>query len=272
METIAVLLTVHNRKLKTIACIEALNRCVLPQGYDYEVLLTDDGSVDGTRDAIAEYFPEIRILTGNGDLFWNRGMHKAWSHAIKSNYGLYLLLNDDTLLKPHALTELISCWKRNPSSIIVGSTVDYCDESLVTYGGRVKRRNFPLVYPDPNKDALCDTFNGNIVLVPHEVVKKIGVLDPYFRHSFGDIEYGLRAKERGVTSYVVPSIIGYCSRDIHVPIFRQKGRSLWQRYKLLYSPLGYNPFEEFYLNRKYFSILSSCWWFIKIHINVLFTK
>ena len=47
-KTIAVLLTCHNRKVKTISCLKSLYEATLPKGFSLEIFLVDDGSVDGT--------------------------------------------------------------------------------------------------------------------------------------------------------------------------------------------------------------------------------
>ncbi len=273
MKRIAVLLTVHNRKKKTLGCLSNLFLNVSNSNASVDVFLTDDGSTDGTREAIYQDYPQVRVIIGDGNLYWNRGMHLAWRKALSDGeYDYFLWLNDDTILKNNAIFELLRMSKNHQNAIIVGSTSEYGNEVRISYGGRKCERNFPLIQPDKEKALPCDTFNGNIVLVPRHVQKKVGILDPYFRHSFGDIEYGLRAKRHGVSSFIAPGVLGTCERDKPVPIFRKKGIPLIKRYKLLYTPLGFNPQEDFYLNKKYFSLVNSIWWFIKVHINVLFTK
>src|SRR5690554_2221576 len=89
---ITVLLTCPNRKIKTLSCLESLFAASIPENYDLEVFLTDDGSTDGTSDAIKKNFPDVNIIKGNGNLFWARGMRLAWESAMKKkSYDAYLL-------------------------------------------------------------------------------------------------------------------------------------------------------------------------------------
>jgi GT2 family glycosyltransferase len=273
MKKIAVLLTVHNRKSKTLNCLKNLFLNNSHDNASIDVFLTDDGSTDGTKEAISQFYPQVKVLLGDGNLYWNGGMLLAWRKALsEEGYDYFLWLNDDTILKNNSINDLLEVSKMQEDAIIVGSTSEFEKGDRISYGGRKYKRNFPLIKPDNEKAIPCDTFNGNIVLIPNSVQEQIGILDPYFRHSFGDIEYGLRAKESGVSSFIAPGVLGSCERDKSVPIFRKKGVPLIKRYKLLYSPLGFNPKEDFYLNKKYFSLMKSIWWFIKVHINVLFTK
>lgn len=267
-KSLAVLLTVHNRKNKTLISLRRLFANKL--NCKLEVFLTDDGCTDGTRDAVLKEFPDVKIVVGDGTLFWNRGMLASWKEAAKNDADYYLWLNDDTLLFSDALQRLLDASdKVNNTAIIVGSTCNVNKE--LTYGGRRNDKKHTIIAPDDKILVKCQTFNGNVLLIPRSVFEKVGFNDPYFRHSFGDIEYGLRACKLGVDSYIASGFYGNCDRNNPIPLFRRKHYSLCERYKLLYSPLGFNPLEDFYLNRKYYPMHKAVLWFLKLHLNVLFT-
>ncbi|RGS00244.1 glycosyltransferase family 2 protein [Phocaeicola coprocola] len=270
--SIAILMTVHNRREKTINCLKALQNCTV-KDLNIKVYLVDDGCTDGTAEAVKEYFDFVTVIDGNGTLFWNRGMHLAWQEAEKDTPLYFLWLNDDTILIKDAIKRLIDTSKcQNDLSIIVGSTTNSFNDKEITYGGRQLKRRYPIIIPSEDKITECDTFNGNIVLIPRSVFLKLGYNDKYYHHSFGDYDYGLRAHYCGIKNYIAPGIYGYCNRNNPIPIFQRKKYNIIKRYKLLYSPLGYNPIEDFHFNRKYHSFLYSILHFIKLHINVLFTK
>lgn len=267
--TIATILTVHNRKAKTINCLRALNNNHV-KGVQIEVFLTDDGCTDGTAQSVLDEFPDTHIISGNGTLFWNRGMYHAWTEAAKTHPDYYLWLNDDTVLMGDSIARLVECSiKHDNRSIIVGSTID--GKGNLSYGGRKKDKKHSIIAPLAEQDIECSTFNGNIVLIPNHVFDIVGFNDPYFHHSFGDIEYGLRAGDLGIKSYIAPGFYGKCDRNNPIPLFRRKQYPIWKRFKLLYSPLGYNPLEDFHLNRKFYPLYKSILWFVKLHLNVLFT-
>lgn len=269
--SIAILLTVHNRREKTLKCLERLFSVDIRDTI-MRVVLCDDNSTDGTGDAVKEFFPEVMLIEGDGNLFWNRGMRRAWEYASKINPDYYLWLNDDTELMNDSIFRLLSCSEHfDDKSIIVGSTCESSQIRTLTYGGRLKTHNNPFVLPDKEKPTKCDTFNGNVVLIPRFVYEKIGYNDKFYRHSFGDFDYGISAGIKGIDCYVAPGYYGYCKRNNPIPRFRRKCYSLIERYKILYSPLGYNPIEDFHLNKKYRPLWLCILYFIKLHINVLFT-
>jgi len=65
--------------------------------------MTDDGCTDGTSKEVLEQYPSVHIVSGDGTLFWNRGMYCAWKAAVKEReYDFYMWLNDDTTLEVNA--------------------------------------------------------------------------------------------------------------------------------------------------------------------------
>ena len=101
-------MTVFNRKEQTLKCLDLIQSQDLPRNCQLTIYLTNDGCTDGTPAAVRERFPSIKIIDGDGTLFWNRGMYTAWAAAAKDrDYDFYLWLNDDTYLFEGAINELI---------------------------------------------------------------------------------------------------------------------------------------------------------------------
>ncbi|MDR0385421.1 MAG: glycosyltransferase family 2 protein [Prevotellaceae bacterium] len=268
---IAVLLTCHNRKEKTLSCLTALYNCIIPDGYDFDVFLVDDGSKDGTSDAIRKNFPQVNIIHGTGNLFWNRGMYLAWETAAKTNnYDYYLWLNDDTCLYPHAVEELtISSESENNRKIICGSTCDVNDKQKITYGGRNSGNSGKeLIFPN-GKKQICYCFNGNIVLIPEYVYKIAGMNDALFHHALGDFDYGLRARKSGIISIVSPSVLGECEEHKVLAGWCNPQTPVLRRLKLLYTPTGNNPFEFFKYENRHNGLLNACFHFITNHLRAI---
>jgi GT2 family glycosyltransferase len=243
MIEVAALLTCYNRKHKTLDCITHLYNANIP---NLSVFLVDDGSRDGTSDAVKNKFPEVTILHGDGNLYWNGGMHRAFEAAIQKGFDYYLWVNDDTLLFNHAwdlLKKSISRAKEESSNpfLIVGSTCDP-DSGKLTYGGlvrnsRIKKLRFDLVEPAQDIKS-CETMNGNCVLIHKGVVERIGNLDSYFTHAMGDFDYGLRAKAEGCAIWVAPEFIGSCSKNSPSGTWRDTSLKTKDRLKALKSTKG----------------------------------
>lgn len=247
MKTIAVLLTCHNRKNKTLQCLSNLFK----QNEEFDVYLVDDGCTDGTDAAIRLHFPTINIIKGDGSLFWNRGMYLAWQKAAQMKYDYYIWLNDDTFLFKDSLSMILTSSKKyDDSAIIVGACCDPQDIHKTTFSGMINGHDLT---PNGREEQECEFFGGNFVLIPKYVFNKCGFLDPYYRHSFGDTDYAVKAQKNKIKIYLAPRHAGTCAKDaggIYVP-WLDMSKSLKQRWKSLHSPLGYSiPKEVFYFYRK----------------------
>lgn len=261
----AILITCHNRKEQTLACL----RRVYNQQITLDVYLVDDGSKDGTLDAVANEFPQTIILSGDGNLFWNQGMHKAWALAAKNNYAYYIWLNDDTIIEECALKKmLIYSQKLNDEAIICAAIKDPEKEQF-TYGP--KDENKISILPNGKLQPGVTFMNGNFVLVPKKVYDVIGNLDPIFHHDIGDFDYGLRALKAGIIIYATPEYMGVCTaNDRAVNKVRMPKSDIFGRFKRLYSPLGYNPKLQFAYIKRHWGLLAATIDFIKVHlINIV---
>lgn len=256
----AVLLTCHNRKSKTLACLSSLFEAKLPSNYEFDVFLTDDGSTDGTYEAVREKYPHIHTIKGSGNLFWAGGMRLAWKTAKQQeDYDAYLLLNDDVVLHPDFLhnlikTEEFSIAKTGKTGIYSGATIDE-DTQKVTYGGsKIKTNHFVLkmdmLSPDTTPKE-CEITNANVLWISKEVVNKIGIFDDKYTHGIADYDYSYQAHKNEFPVYLAPNICGTCSDD-HGKNWRKGNVPLKARIAYLKSPKGLAYSEYLYYIRKNF--------------------
>lgn len=243
---LAVLLTCYNRKPKTLACLGALFDQILAPEVTLAVFLVDDGSTDGTAPAVEQAYPAVKILQGDGNLFWTGGMGFAFSSAMAQDYDYYLWLNDDTLLYPEAIGNLLATSHHlieegNLSSIVVGSTQDP-ETGTLTYGGLAQHRWWhPLrlgkVIPKETAQR-CDTMAGNCVLIPRNVAQVVGNLDSALSHYGADLDYGLRARSQGCTIWVAPGYVGTCSPNPSSSRYVNSDDSLSEQWQKMNQPKG----------------------------------
>lgn len=268
MQKVAVLLTCHNRKDKTLACLASFYNAIKPKKYLFEIFLVDDGSTDGTYNTISQKFPKVNVIIGTGNLFWNRGMHLAWKTALnKDNYDFYMWLNDDTLINESALVVLLqTSFQKGDESIIVGTTSATDNKEQTTYGGYINSKG--LITPT-NIPIECDYFNGNIVLIPNAVYKKVGTNDYFFRHALGDFDYALRAFKLNVKSYIAPGYLGRCDQNKLVATWCNPNKSFKERWEAFRSPLGNNPEEFFIYKKRQSGFIKAVFVYFTNHIRVL---
>jgi GT2 family glycosyltransferase len=270
--TIAVLLTCHNRKDKTIQCLTHLfEQQSLNEDFKIEVFLVDDASTDSTAESIKKQFPKVYIIQGNGTLYWNRGMHLAWQTAIKvKDFDYYLWLNDDTFLYEQAISNLLEAADQTQNeSAICGSTISL-ESKKISYGGNSKEG--ALLIPNGSLQETY-SFNGNVVLVPKFVYDKVGILDPRFPHAIGDFEYALRIRKNKLKSFISKDFVGSCEGNEKLPSWCSPSLALPKRIQSLYSPLGNShPYYFFIFELKHYGLFTAIKHFFTIHIRLLFPQ
>lgn len=267
-KTIAVLLTCHNRKEKTLACLDSLLKADLPSYHGLEIFLVDDGSTDGTSVAILEKFPSVNIIKGKGSLFWNQGMRLAWDTASKKqDFDYYLWLNDDVEIYSNSILNSIkSSNQKGNESIICGATEDQSNVCTYSAYRRISKYKFEKLSPS-NCAQYCEVFNGNFVLIPSFVFNILGNLDSSFTHSLGDFDYGLRGVKKNIKSFLLSNYIGQCESNDYIDSINKK--SIIKRLKKIYSPLGNNPIEHFKYNNRHFGLYFAIKIFISNHLKII---
>jgi GT2 family glycosyltransferase len=245
--SLAILMACHNRVHHTVRCIEAL-KAQEEAGVSVAAYVVDDGSGDGTADAVARILPQARILRGDGNLYWSGAMRVAFEHAMRDGHDFYLWLNDDTLLDRDALARLLATQRRLGAEaggpvIVVGSTRDPVTGAF-TYGGwRTRARGlapttWQKVPPDMQQPIACETANGNCVLIPAAAAERAGNIDPVFRQALGDLDYGLRAARAGCRLMVGPGYFGTCSQNHGQGSWTDRDRPVLVRWRNLLGPKG----------------------------------
>lgn len=231
---IAVLMTCHNRREKTLAALGSLRgQQGLPDGTVISVHLVDSASTDGTARAVAELFPDVDVMAVGPEVYWGEGMRLAGRRSRRAPGPAWhhqLWLNDDVELADDAVAGLLEAAERAGGGAIVAGPVRSSDGARTTYSGRRRARPrwhprwhaFDLVEPTGGLEP-CDTLNGNVVLVPRVVGDRLGDIDRRFKHSMGDFDYGLRARRVGIPVYLAARHVGTCDANPPLAGSREPG-------------------------------------------------
>lgn len=269
---IAVLMTCHNRCAQTLACLRSLCAAELELRvgvgeWKVDVFVVDDGSTDGTAEAIKEFklhfstsTLSLHLIPGNGNLYWAKGMHLAWQKALEEEakhhstptpntytYSGFLWLNDDVVLNADALSRL-EVEGRGGEKIVVGEIEDEGGTKIYgTMEGGV--------------------FSGNFVYVPRGVFEKVGLICGGFRHAWGDIDYALRAQRAGV---LVRScgVVGTSSWHPMRPDLRSL--NLCQRWATLFDSKGWCVHDVWLYKQRNFGLFQAVCSSVHLVLHVLF--
>jgi len=207
---IYVVIPVFNRLAFTRSCLDSLQE----QSYrDFQVIVVDDGSMDGTSCFLREYYPEVTVLAGNGQLWWtgatNLGVIKALELS-QSPEDYVLTLNNDLEVAPDYLQNLLDVARESPRSLVGSVSVDIDAPDQVHFCGTrwnaataryrpVAGKALPYAVLKETCAVLeTDLLPGRGILVPLAVYREIGLYDgAWFPHYMADEDFSLRAKKIG---------------------------------------------------------------------------
>ena len=234
-DSVYILIPVHNRQQITLRCLEVLSHN--GDRGKYHIIVIDDGSTDGTSDAIQRHYPTLTVLTGDGQLWWAGAICKGMKFAVDQGADYLIWLNDDCLPQPGAIAQLIKICQEHPHTITAGQSLD--PETLTaTYGG-LCNKNYRLSYVHAAVDEVveCSGLAGNFVCIPKAVVDTIGYPNHQrFPHYYADVIYTHLARQKGWKLRLVGAAAAFCKDDHTTESWLLTERSLvevWRdRFKL----------------------------------------
>jgi len=159
-ELTVIVVTWNSRDL-TLRCLETLFEST--PNLDMRVIVADNGSEDGSADAIAERFPQVDLIRNPGDF----GFARANNEAIKRvDSEWLLLLNPDTEVHPNAINNLLAFSKQHPEAGVTGGRTVFRDGSLNPASAWDKMTAWSLFC---YLCGLSTLFNGSSVFNPERI-------------------------------------------------------------------------------------------------------
>lgn len=199
---IYIIIPVFNRKDYTKKCLESLRK----QTYkDFRVVVVDDGSTDGTSDMLRKDFPEVIVLTGDGNLWWTASINLGAEKALEEGASYILTLNNDTIALEDFLEKMVMWSKKFPDAMLGAFGIDYHTKKPVYGGGIMDWKTAstrPLLKKLDEKEQTglheVNHFPGRGLLIPRKVFDTIGLFNQKkFPHYFADYDFTHQAVKSG---------------------------------------------------------------------------
>jgi len=203
---ISIITPIHNGIEFTIEYLQSLAKV---RYSNYEIIVIDDGSTDGSSEIIARDFPHVRLLQGDGNLWWAGSTNMGIRDALARGTDFILTMNNDVQVSPDFLDELVCSAKDNPGAIIGGKIyVMHDPERIWSAGGKLKwvtgKTLLQVGHGQLDRDEFChrrrmDFLTGMNVLIPATVFARIGLYDDQkFPQYHADTEFTLRARRAAI--------------------------------------------------------------------------
>jgi len=188
----------------TRACLASLARACDERTV---VLVVDNGSRDGSPEAIRREFPGVRVLETGANLRFAGGNNAGMRAALEAGADEIMLLNNDTTVDPGFLPAMRTRLRQWPGAGIVAPKILYhAAPELIWYaGGEISfwtgtmRHRGIRERDDGRFDAPRETAyaSGCCFLVKREVVERIGMLDEAYHMYTEDADFCMRARRAG---------------------------------------------------------------------------
>ncbi|AFY28318.1 putative glycosyltransferase [Cyanobium gracile PCC 6307] len=247
---VSILIPVHNQYGVTRRCLAAI--AYAPTRIPFEVLVVDDGSVDGTAEALAAEAPGVRLIRHD----FARGFNQACcSGAAAARAPVLVLLNNDTEPCAAWLEELLDPFERWTDTGMVGAQLIYPDGRLQEAGGIVWGNGEPWNYgrggnPHDPRVAYArqvDYASAAAVAIRRDLWNRLGGFSPEFSPAYyEDTDLAFKVRQAGHTVRYTPlaRVIHHegmsCGTDTtassglkrfqetHRPLFQQKWAAAFQ--------------------------------------------
>ncbi|MCK4352506.1 glycosyltransferase family 2 protein [candidate division WOR-3 bacterium] len=191
-----------------------------PPSCKFEVIVTDGNSKDGTYEMVSSDFKKVILKK----LKENPGFAASINEAIKMAKGKYIMsLNADTIIEPDALDNMINFLSHNPQAGMVSAKILNLDGSLQPTGRKFPtpisiyidkfRQKFQLgnifykSYRNYNKVEEVDEVGIMGVMLPRNVIEKVGLIDEKLKFMYTDIDWCFRIKKEGFKVYYLPDTL-----------------------------------------------------------------
>jgi GT2 family glycosyltransferase len=198
---------VHNRREFTRNCLAALDAQTCA---DFRTIVVDDGSTDGSARMIRASFPRVRLLKGDGNLWWAEAMNRGIRRALTLGARRIVCLNDDTLPPPDFIANLLASAAWHPETIVGARAVDHATGETVFDGERMHWL-FAAPVPLSARDSeVADVTHspGRGLLIPAAVFSRIGLFDSArFPQYAADYDFTHRARRAGFRVIRDPHVI-----------------------------------------------------------------
>jgi GT2 family glycosyltransferase len=196
VKVVAVVLSWNGRE-DTLACLRSL------EGEGIDVVVVDNASEDGTAEAVTG----AEVIRNERNLGYAGGMNVGIRRALERGADAVLLLNNDVEVEPGAVAALVGAL--DGAGAVCPLIVFADDPARVWYSGARfdPRRGYNGRHRAERLEAVEETERicGAAVLVPRDVVERVGMFDEELFAYVEDADWSLRARRLGLLLLVTPA-------------------------------------------------------------------
>lgn len=212
---VSIIILNWNQKEYTMMCLNSLMKVNYP---NYEAVVIDNVSSDGSCEVIEKQFPSVMLIKSEKNLGITDSRNIGIDYALSSSADYIMFLDNDTIIHKDMLTELVSAVEKDDRIAVVAPKIYfYFDQNRIWalggninfYTGHVYLRGYEDVdhgQYDSNSAIEVDHAIGCCLMIRSQIIEKIGKLDPHFYYG-EDTEFCIRARRSGYKIVAIPKAV-----------------------------------------------------------------
>ncbi|MDF1516126.1 MAG: glycosyltransferase family 2 protein, partial [Anaerolineae bacterium] len=200
-----------NQKQDTLHCLASLQKMTYA---NFDLLLVDNGSVDGTATAVREQYPDVSVIENAENLGFPGGFNVGLRYAISQEADYIFMINNDTFVDPSLLDYLVQ-YANEPEIGMVSPKIYYAEKPnrIWSVGGIRHPLTYEMTAKGDNSEDLGqwdtvidrDYLVGCALLMSRKMLEDVGLLDEgYFPIYYEDMDLCLRVRQAGYRLLLVP--------------------------------------------------------------------
>lgn len=266
---VSIVIPTVDNKQTLLECLSSVKALRYPK-HDLEVIVWDNGSKDGTLEAVREYFAKHyqdgwRALKAYGSER-NTGASQGRNNAFRmiSPQSKYIMcLDDDVVVSPESLAILVEDMDQDPGAGIVGARIVYYDapDKTASGAGFINWWVGKLSERDTHMLTECDYVITCGCLIRKEVLERIGGFDPDYFVYHEDVDFCVRAQRNGFKVLYEPRAI------VKHKLARGKRRTNQALYYLFRNKLLLIKKNAPFLQRRISLCLYGTLWLLKVILD-----
>lgn len=258
LRKVEIVTPVHDRCAETLQCLRSIARSET-SGLSLHIIVVDDGSTDGTVEAVTAEFPEVEIVHGDGNLWYTAGTNRGIEAALKHDPDYILAINNDQVFDDKCIRSMVECAERHARSVVGALLLNWETPHSVfqvsprwdVWRGGFRHWYKQTVWTVPAKPWEVEIIVGNCVLYPVAVVREVGLMDEKRLVQYGDAEYTPRMKRRGWRLLIEPRARVFCKPNDPASGFRKLP------FRKQFEHLFQNPASPYSMHRRFYASMGS---------------
>lgn len=203
-----------NNKSDTIECLDSMRDLAYT---NYEIVVVDQNSTDGSREAIAAEFPGVTLIRNEQNLGFAEGNNVGIRYALSEGANYIALLNNDAAVDPNFVRAFVDAARATPRFDVFGPKIVFHTDPKVIWAagsnidwkdGTCKQRGFGEVdqgqYDTPTE---VNALTGCAMMMSRNAFETVGLFDGRFYLYYEETDWCARAQRAGFRLLYVPDTV-----------------------------------------------------------------